>query len=72
MAPNRDASVEPDGETDSPEVAVVEQPKGKFFPTSLDLGRARKAAGKIRPNNPDSINAFLEVADALRAERDLA
>jgi hypothetical protein len=67
MAPNRDDSVEPD-ET-SP---AVEQPNSKFFPTSLDLGRARRAAGKIRPNNPGSLNEFLEVADALRAERDLA
>lgn len=46
-----------------------EEKSERFFPTGLDLASARRAAGKIKPNQPNTLDELFEVADRLREER---
>lgn len=62
---NRDASTEKKAEEAA---APVADAPGRAFPTSQHITRARRAAGKIRPCNADSLKEFLDVAAELKKE----
>ena len=70
---NRDKSTETKKESSAAieAAATVVVPKAgkRFFPTSKDCIRARRAVGKMRPNHAASMDELIAVVDSLKAER---
>ncbi len=60
---NRDASTEAKEEAKD----AIEAPE-RIFPTSQHITRARRAAGKMRPCQPDSIKELVDLVKELKAE----
>lgn len=60
MAPNRDDSEETTEE--KPEATRKAKKNAVPFPRSRDIIKARQAAGRMKPNQPKSMKAFIDLA----------
>ncbi len=68
---NRDDSSEPkESKRKRVKEAEVEEAREPYFPTSLHLARVKRAAGKVRPNVPYSLDELFDTVDEIRKERE--